>query len=298
MRRGLVALVVLAAAFVAPSAALGRVAGTDAAATSRANGAVPPARVVTLAPHLTELVYAAGAGDRIVGTVDTSDHPEAARRIPRIGDVTRLDAERLLALRPDLVLAWSDGSPAEQLALLERLGVRSLAMQQNALADVPAAVEQLGRLFGTQHVADAEAQRLRAELAALRTRYARATPLRVFYQVWDAPLYTLGGTQVATEMLAVCGARNVFAAQRHSAFAVDAEAVYAAAPEVVVLAGSAAETAAWRARWAQRPPLRAAFVTLDPDLANRMGPRIVAGTAVLCGKLDAVRAAATHTEPR
>jgi iron complex transport system substrate-binding protein len=214
-----------------------------------AAAAAPPARVVTLAPHLTELVYAAGAGARIVGTVDTSDYPDAARQIPRIGDVTRLDAERLLALRPDLVIAWGDGTPAEQLALLKRLGVPSLAMQQNALADVPDAVEQLGRLFGTERVANAEATRLRDELARLRARYATAAPLRVFYQVWDAPLYTLGGTQVATEMLGVCGARNVFAAQRHSAFAVDAESVYAAAPDVVVLAGSPNETAEWRARW-------------------------------------------------
>jgi iron complex transport system substrate-binding protein len=265
---------------------------------SAASPGTPPARVVTLAPHLTELVYAAGAGERIVGTVDTSDHPAAALKIPRIGDVTRLDAERLLALRPDLVIAWSDGTPAEQLALLKRLGVRSLAMQQNALADVPAAVEQLGRLFGTERVADAEAKELRDRLAGLRARYATAPLLRVFYQVWDTPLYTLGGTQVATEMLAVCGARNVFAAERHSAFAVDVESVYAAAPDVVVLAGSAAETAEWRARWTQRPPLRAAFVSLDPDLANRMGPRIVAGTAELCAQLDAVRAARKSPENR
>jgi iron complex transport system substrate-binding protein len=280
-----------------PLPAVAAVPGAAAAVAPAANSG-PPARVVTLAPHLTELVYAAGAGDRIVGTVDTSDYPEAARKIPRIGDVTRLDAERLLAQRPDLVIAWSDGTPAEQLALLKRLGVRSLAMQQNALADVPAAIEQLGRLFGTEAVANAEARRLRDELARLRARYADAKPLRVFYQVWDAPLYTLGGTQVATEMLDVCGARNVFASERHSAFAVDAESVYAAAPDVVVLAGSAAETAEWRARWTQRPRLRAAFVTLDPDLANRMGPRIVAGTAVLCARLDAVRSAPAPVEGR
>jgi iron complex transport system substrate-binding protein len=255
----------------------------------------PPRRVVTLAPHLTELVFAAGAGDRIVGTVDTSDYPAAARRIPRLGDVTRLDAERLLALRPDLVIAWGDGTPAEQLALLKRLGLPTLSMQQNALADVPAAVEQLGRLFGTERIASAEADRLRGELAALRARYAGARRLKVFYQVWDAPLFTLGGTQVATEMLDVCGAANVFGEQRHSAFAVDAEAVYARAPDVIVLSGSAREIEEWRAHWRERPSLRASFVALDPDLGNRMGPRIVAGTAELCGKLDAVRGEARRT---
>jgi iron complex transport system substrate-binding protein len=256
-----------------------------------------PTRVVTIAPHLTELVYAAGAGDRLVGTIDTSDYPEAARRIPRIGDVTRLDAERLLALRPDLVIAWSDGTPAEQLALLRRLGLRTLRMQQNALADVPDAIVELGRQFGTEAVANASAAQLRRELDGLRARYAGAPPLTVFYQVWDAPLYTLGGTQVVSEMLAVCGARNVFADQRHSAMPIDVEAVYARRPDVVVLAGSAAETVAWRAKWAERPPLRAAFVALDPDLVNRMGPRIVAGTAKLCAELDTVRAAGRASRP-
>jgi iron complex transport system substrate-binding protein len=250
---------------------------------------IGPRRVVTLAPHLTELVYAAGGGERLVGTVDTSDYPDAARRITRIGDVTRLDAERLLALRPDLVIAWSDGTPSEQLALLRRLGLRTLPMQQNALADVPATLEQLGRLFGTEGVARAAAARFRDELARLRARYAGAQRLAVFYQVWDAPLYTLGGTQVVTEMLAVCGATNVFAEQRQSALPIDVEAVYGRRPDVIVLAGTARETADWRAKWAERPPLRAQFVALDPDLVNRMGPRVVEGTATLCGRLDAVR---------
>jgi iron complex transport system substrate-binding protein len=248
-----------------------------------------PMRIVTLSPHLTELVYAAGGGARLVGTVDTSDYPEAAKAIPRIGDVTRIDAERLLSLRPDLVLAWSDGSPAEQLVLLRRLGLATLPMRQNALADVPAAIEQLGRLFGTEAVANENASRFRTELAALRARYASAPRLRVFYQVWDAPLYTLGGTQVVTEVLGVCGATNLFGEQAQSAFAVDAETVYARDPDAIVLAGSAAENVEWRKRWTTRPPLRATFVAVDPDLVNRMGPRIVEGAAALCAKLDAVR---------
>lgn len=248
-----------------------------------------PMRVVTLAPHLTELVYAAGGGARLVGTVDTSDFPAAAKALPRIGDVTRIDAERLLALRPDLVIAWSDGSPADQLALLRRLGLTTLPMRQNALADVPAAIEQLGRLFGTEAVANENASRFRADLAALRARYASAPPLRVFYQVWEAPLYTLGATQVVTEVLGVCGATNLFGEQAQSAFAVDAETVYARDPDAIVLAGSAAENVEWRKRWTTRPPLRATFVVVDPDLVNRMGPRIVEGAATLCAKLDAVR---------
>ena len=267
----------------------------DAAAPPGAPG---PRRVVTIAPHLTELVYAAGAGDRLAGTLDSSDYPPAARRLPRIGDVNQLDAERLLALKPDLVIAWGDGTPATQYALLERLRIPVLRLEQHALADVPASVEQLGRLFGTGAIADAAAMRMRAEFAALATRHRGARRLRVFYQVWDAPLYTLGGSHVVSEMLRLCGADNVFADERASAFAVDVESVYARDPDVLVLAGSAAENRDWQAHWRGRPRLRAvaggAVVTLNPDLVNRMGPRIVQGTRQLCEALDAARADAVR----
>ncbi len=259
-----------------------------------APAAPTPRRVITLAPHLTELVYAAGAGDRLVGTIDMSDFPPAARQVPRIGDVGRLDPERLLAARPDLVLLWGDGSPADQRALLARLGLPVLSLEQHSLADVPATLVQLGRVFGTERVADAAAQALNAQLAALGQRYRGARRLKVFYQVWSTPLYTLGGRHVATEMLRVCGAENVFAEQTASAFVVDEESVYARDPDVVALAGTPTETAEWLHRWQGRVPLRAIasgnVITLDPDLVNRMGPRIVQGTEELCTKLAARRA--------
>ena len=293
------ALAILAGAALAADVAGGPaiLAGTPPAATAvqaqAAAAAAGPRRVVTIAPHLTELVYAAGGGDRLAGTLDSSDFPPAARRLPRIGDVNELDPERLLALKPDLVIAWGDGTPATQYALLERLRIPVLRLEQHALADVPASVEQLGRLFGTGAIADATAARMRAELAELAARHRGARRLRVFYQVWDAPLYTLGGAHVVSEMLRLCGADNVFASEAGSAFAVDAESVYARDPDVLVLAGSATENRDWQARWQGRPRLRAvgsgAVVTLDPDLVNRMGPRIVDGTRQLCEVLDAAR---------
>lgn len=257
----------------------------------------PPQRIVTLAPHLTEFVYAAGAGDRLVGTLDTSDYPPAARLVPRVGDVDRLDAERLVALRPDLVLVWGDGSPTAQRELLSRLGLKFLSLEQHSLADVPATLERLGAVLGTEPVAHAAADGLRREIESLRQRYQGERRLRVFYQVWSMPLYTLGGHHVASEMLRVCGAENVFADQPVSAFVVDEEAVYARDPDVVALAGTAAEDAEWLKRWRTRAPLRAVtsgnVITLDPDLVNRMGPRIGQGTATLCARLAERRAALT-----
>ena len=253
-----------------------------------------PRRLVTLAPHLTELVYAAGAGERLVGTLNTSDYPAAARSVARIGDVTHIDAERLLALKPDLVLIWGDGSPADQHALLQRLGLPTLSLEQHRLADVADTLETLGRVFGTEPVAAAAAARLRSEFAELATRYRRERRLRVFYQVWSTPLYTLGGRHVASEMLELCGAENVFKDQEQSAFMVDQESVYARDPDAIALAGTPEETKAWAARWGGKTPLRAvaagAVFRLDPDLTNRMGPRIGAGTRALCERLAEVRA--------
>jgi iron complex transport system substrate-binding protein len=267
------------------------VGGPAAAAAS-----VRPMRVVTLAPHLTELVFAAGAGERLVGTLDTSDYPPAARTVARIGDVTHIDAERLLALHPDLVISWGDGSPADQLALLKRLGLPLLSLEQHQLADVAESIERLGTVFGTEAVAAPAAARLRAELATLAARYRGERRLRVFYQVWSTPLYTLGGRHVATEMLAVCGAENLFADQPRGAFMVDEESVYARDPDAIALAGTVREAAEWRARWGVRAPLRAvaagAVFVLDPDLVNRMGPRIGAGTRALCERLAEARARA------
>ncbi len=254
-----------------------------------------PQRIVTLAPHLTELVYAAGAGGRLVGTLDTSDYPPAARLVPRVGDVDRLDAERLVALRPDLVLLWGDGSPTAQRELLARLGLPVLSLEQHALADVPASLERLGAVLGTEPVARAAADALRRQIESLRSRYQGERRLRVFYQVWSMPLYTLGGRHVLTEMLRVCGAENVFADQPVSSFVVDEEAVYARDPDVIALAGTPAEDSEWLGRWRTRAPLRAVtsgnVITLDPDLVNRMGPRIGLGTATLCERLAERRAA-------
>ena len=256
--------------------------------------AAVPRRLVTLAPHLTELVYAAGGGERLVGTLDTSDYPPAARSVARIGDVTHVDAERLLALHPDLVLVWGDGSPADQKALLKRLALPVLSLEQHRLADVPATIEQLGRVLGTSAIAAQAAAKLRAEFAALTARYAHERRLTVFYEVWSTPLYTLGGSHVVTEMLSMCGADNLFADQPQSGFMVDEESVYARDPDAIALAGTPAEAAEWRARWRTRAPLRAVAAgnvfVLDPDLTDRMGPRIGAGTAALCERLAEVRA--------
>jgi iron complex transport system substrate-binding protein len=261
-----------------------------------AAAADPPQRVVTLAPNLTELVYAAGAGERLVGTVAYSDYPREAKSLPVVGDAVHLDAEKLLSLQPDLIVAWRDGMAEAELKLLEGLGVPFLSVPTAHLSDVSSALLELGRRFHTEPIAQAAAARFDGAIATLRVAHRGQPRLRAFYQIWDAPLYTLGGRHVVTELLDLCAADNVYADVRQSAFVVALESVYARDPDVLVLAGSQREVEVWRLAWRARPPLpaveRGALVALDPDLANRLGPRLAEGARALCEGLDRLRAAA------
>jgi iron complex transport system substrate-binding protein len=173
--------------------------------------AAPPARVVTLAPSLTELVFAAGAGASVIGTTSLSDFPEAARAIPRIGDAGRIDVERVLTMRPDLVLLWQRGATSREQEQLAAAGIPLFHLEPRRLDDVARAIERLGSLLGSADVAAARAAELRRSLGALRDRHAGAAPVRVFYQVWTRPLMTISRSQLINDVISLCGGRNVFA---------------------------------------------------------------------------------------
>lgn len=256
--------------------------------------AAPARRIVSLAPHLTENLFAAGAGDRLVGVVEYSDHPEAARRIPRVGGYALPDLEGIVARRPDLVLAWAGGTPAAVVERLRGLGLTVFQMQQDRLGDIPAGIEQLGRLAGTETAAGAAAARFRERLAALRQRHARQAPVSVFYQVWHQPLLTVGGGQIINEAIRLCGGRNVFEALPGLAPAVSVEAVLAADPEAIVASGMGRDTPVgledWR-RWTRlKAVARDNLFFVPADLMQRASPRLLDGAERLCRHLDTARA--------
>ena len=261
-----------------------------------------PRRVVTLAPSLTELVFAAGAGSSLVGTTSLSDFPEAARRIPRIGDAGRLDVERVLAIRPDLVIVWQRGATRREQEQLEAAGIPLFHLEPRRLDEVARAVERLGELLGTPAIAAARAGELRRSLAALRDRHAGAAPVRVFYQVWARPLMTINGQQLIDDVIALCGGRNVFADLTPLVPIVSTESVVAADPEAIVTAseegGSAPAWqrrpddpafAAWRGHAGMAAVRRRWLFTLNGDGISRLGPRIVDGATAMCAALDLVR---------
>ena len=175
--------------------------------------AAPARRVISLAPHLTELMFAIGAGDRVVGTVEYADFPAAATRVPRVGDSSLLDLERIVAMKPDLVLVWRHGNSPQQLQRLAALKLPTYASEARTLADIAGTMRDLGTLTGLSDHAAQRAAAFEAAVSALRERYADHRRIDVFYQIWNQPLITINGEHLISQVLELCGARNVFASR-------------------------------------------------------------------------------------
>jgi iron complex transport system substrate-binding protein len=260
-----------------------------AVVTAAPNASRP--RIVSLAPHLTELVYAAGSGDTLVGTVEYSDYPSAARALPRVGDAWRVDMERLLALHPDLVLTWASGTPPDIVARLDALHVRKVEIATFRLADIAVALRTLGELGGTPHTAAAAAATFDAEIAGLRRRYGSAQPVSVFVQLDDEPLFTVNSQHIISEIVELCGGRNVFADLPQLAPPIGVEAVVAADPQVILSTDDTIADPA--AQWLSWPRLTAVrhrtIYPIHADTVARSTPRLVQGTRETCEDLDDAR---------
>ncbi len=253
----------------------------------------PAHRIVSLAPHITEILFAAGAGDRVVGTVDYSDYPEAAKRIARIGTYTRLDLETIVALKPDLVIGWQSGNELDHLERLKRLGIPVFLSQPDRIQDVAEDLERFGRLAGTDSVATAVAAAFRARLADMQQRYSDQPPVRTFYQIWPDPLMTVGGRQIIGSAIRLCGGVNIFGQLTQLAPAVTVEAVLAADPEVIVASGTGEARPDWLDHWRRWPQLTAAardnLFFVPADLIQRQTPRLLDGAEQLCRDLQIAR---------
>lgn len=255
--------------------------------------AQPAQRIVSLAPHVTETIYAAGAGERLVGAVQFSDFPVAARAVPRVGGFASLDLEAITALRPDLIVAWLSGNSAAQLERLEQLGFVVYRSQPKQVDDVATDIENVGMLAGNGAAGRKAAAAFRAKVKALRTRYAGRRDLRVFYEVWNQPLLTVSDAHIIGDVITACGGHNVFGGLPLAAAPVDVEAVLQADPDVIVASGMAGERPEWLDAWRAWPHLRAVqwnhLYSIPPDILQRAGPRIVDGIDAMCRVLERAR---------
>ncbi|HEX7965593.1 MAG TPA: cobalamin-binding protein [Gammaproteobacteria bacterium] len=255
--------------------------------------AAPAKRIVALAPDMAELTYDVGAGDALVGTVEYSDWPAAAKQLPRVGDAFHVDAEKLLALKPDLVLVWQGGTPQVLIDKLRSLRFTVLAVGTHRLPDIAANLELLGLATGHAASAQLAAEDFRTRLGALRSRYEHAAPLKVFYEISAEPLFTVGGTHSISDLIVICGGRNVFADLSDLAPAVSLEAVLARDPEVIATGDGEGDVAQRIKEWRRWPKLAAvkadAFVVVNDDWISRSTPRLLDAGKQLCESLQKIR---------
>jgi iron complex transport system substrate-binding protein len=263
----------------------------DTGATVRL--AQPAKRIVSLAPHITETLFAAGAGERIVGTVDYSDYPEAAKKLPRVGGYSSFDLEAVVALKPDLIVSFHSGNAPAHIEKLRGLGFPIYISQPNRIADVASEIERLGVLAGTSAIGNAAAGQFRARHAGLQKRYASRPPVRTFYQIWKQPLMTIGGKQIISDVVRLCGGENVFAALPTMAPTVTVEAVIAANPEAIIASGMGESRPEWLDDWKRWTSISAVardnLFFVPPELIQRHTPRLLDGAERLCQHLETTR---------
>jgi len=250
--------------------------------------AAPAKRIVTLAPFLTELAFAMGAGHRVVGVSAYSDYPAEAKSLPVVSSALGVSLEQVAALKPDLVLAWRDSFRVEDIEPLERVGAAVYVAHGRRLDDVPGLLRMLGTFTGLD-VAGVTAQ-FRSRLSDLRARYAARPKVDVFLEIWHNPLTTISGGHFMNDALEMCGGRNVFKDLPGVAPTVSWEEVYARDPSVIIGTGSASNETEFRANWKERGTLSAVragrLEWINPDTLQRPTTRTPEGIAVLCERLE------------
>ncbi len=253
----------------------------------------PAQRIISLAPHSTELLFAAGAGDKIVGVAEYSDYPPAAKAIRQIGNFSSIDLERISLLKPDLIIAWQSGNPAAAIARLKELGYPLFLSEPRSLNDIPANLLRLAKLAGTEAQAQLAIDTYNKKLQQLKTRYAGKEDVSVFYEIWNQPMMTVNGQHIINEVIEFCGGRNVFAHLNVLAPTVAVEPVLAANPQVIIASSSKGEAPEWLNDWRQWTALDAVrydnLFHVDADTINRHTPRILLGIEQVCEALNTAR---------
>jgi iron complex transport system substrate-binding protein len=250
----------------------------------------PTERIVSLAPHLAEIAFSAGAGAKLVGVSSFSRHPVEAERLPVVASYGRIDIERLIALRPDLVLAWQSGNSPLQIGRLERIGIRVLVTEVRTLADIPRIVRLVGVLAGSGAVAEARAGEFEDEIAILRDRHVKERRVATYFEIWHKPMLTVNGTHLMSDALRLCGGRNVFAAARTLTPLVSHEQMLHAQPEAIVTSGFGNESAqAWQGLDLVPAVRNRRIYVIDPDSLHAQGPHVLEGIRALCERLELAR---------
>lgn len=252
-----------------------------------------PQRIISLAPHVTEMLFSAGAGDKIVGVVAYSDFPPAALGIEKIGSYNAINLEKIILLNPDLIIAWKGGNGLKDVEKLQQLGFKIAYSDPYQLTDIPQEIRDFGELLQTQATANAVAEGLENTLHSLKSRYHAKTKVTAFYQIWNAPMMTINGKQSISQALNLCGATNIFTDLPVISAEVSIESVIERNPDTILLGGLKQMQQDWLASWQKWPTIQAVhrqqIHLLDADTFQRPTQRFIEGIEGLCQLLDLVR---------
>lgn len=252
----------------------------------------PAQRIVALAPHIVEMVYAVGSGDKLVGAVNYSDYPEAAQALPRVGTYKAFSAEAIIRLNPDLILAWHSGNGAQRVAPVKALGIPVYFSEPRSLDDIGEALQKIAILSGQKNPDQARLA-FRKELNLLRSQYSNRFEISVFYQVWNRPLQTLNGDHLISDVIRLCGGKNIFNDAKTLAPQIGVESILRLNPQVIVASGMGEARPEWLDEWARWPSLTAVqnsqLKFIPPDIIQRHTPRVLNGARMMCEHLQQAR---------
>lgn len=259
-------------------------------------------RIVALAPHIVEMLYEVGAGELIVGTVDYSDYPSQATEIPRIGGYYGIQIEKVLALKPDLVIAWQSGNKSGDIDQLKRLGLNVIYSQPNDLLDIAKEFRLFGKLTNNTVQAELIAAQYEKELSSLKTKYSARSKVDTFYQLWSEPMMTISGNTWINQLINVCAGHNVFANSPSDYPQIGIENVVVAAPAVIIIPNEKSDkpqpTIDW-SKWSVIPAVKNnQFIHVDADLLHRFSSRMLLGLDDMCQKMDNERSVIRNLKNR
>ncbi len=253
----------------------------------------PAQRIIALAPHITENLFAIGAGPQLVGTVSYSDYPEAAVAVPRIGNHGALDMEKIIALKPHLIISWMSTANRKQAERLEAMGFTVYYSDSHTFDALASTFERIGHLTGQDAAAAHLADTFRRRIATLQQQYADAEPVSVFYQVWDQPLMTVSDQHLIAKAIALCGGVNIFGGLDALIPRISIENVLASNPDIIIAGGMGEANQEWLQAWQRWTQLSAVqndqLQFIPPSLLQRHTSRLLEGTSMLCKALDKVR---------
>ena len=255
----------------------------------------PAQRIISLAPHATELLFAAGAGKSVIAVTAWSDYPAQVKNIPSVGSATELDVERIIKLHHDLVVAWKNGNKPRQIAYLRKFGIHVFESEPKTLDDIANSINKLATLAGTEKIGQQQALSFQQKIFTLKNKYQHASEVKYFYQIWQNPLMTLNGDHLISQALKICGGKNIFSELIPTAPTVNSENVIQRNPEVIFMSSEEKNTASL---WQRFPNMTAVsrnnLFTFNGSIMNRAGPRMAEATEQLCEKLELARQRRPH----